>query len=707
MSFQYNIDPDDIVTITMDMPGRPVNVINKDFFDSFQEIIKKLKNEKKLKGVILTSAKDTFLAGGDIEMLFELSESKEAFNMAEFGKKWMLEFETLGVPIVAALNGSALGAGMELALACHYRLSVNNPKVKFGFPEVTLGLLPGGGGITRLVRLLGLEKAMPFLLEGHQIGPDKAKRDGLIHDTAIDLEDLFKKSRQWIFNNPKSEQPWHKKGAKIPGGGPQHPSLVNKLIFAPILLQKKTWGNYPAAKAIMASAVEGSMVDFETASRIESRAFAEVVTGKECKNILKVAWFQLKEINQGLNRPKSIPPKEIKKVGVLGAGMMGHGITYASALNGIDTVMIDKNEEIAKKGYKKIEVILEQSFKNGKISEEKRKQILSKIKYGTDLSILKGCDLIIEAVFEDRTVKATMTNEAESYLDENGIFASNTSTLPITSLAKNSKRPDNFIGLHFFSPVHKMKLVEIIKGEKTTDQTLAKAFDFVIKIKKIPIVVNDSRAFYTSRVFGTYVHEGMALLNEGNDPQLIESAGKKAGMPVGPLALMDEVNLKLSQKIKIQTKKDLEEEGKEFKVNPGDDVLDFMIEKLKRTGKAEGAGFYEYPNEGKKYLWPRLREYFPMTSKPLNIDQMVERLMFIQVLETIRCYEEKVIRSQADANIGSLFGWGFAPFKGGTFQYIFDYGVKRFFDRAEEMVADYGDRFSPPDILKEMASKKE
>jgi len=706
VSFHYNLDQNKIVTISMDMPGRSVNVINKEFFDYFQEVINKLKNEKKLKGIILTSSKKTFLAGGDIDMLFSISDPEEAFKMSQFGKKWMLEFETLGVPIVAALNGPALGGGMELALACHYRISLSNPKIKFGFPEVTLGLLPGGGGITRLVRLIGLEKSLPFLLEGNQVRPDEAIKEGLIHDTALDLEDLLKKSREWIFKNPKSEQPWHRLKATIPGGSPQNPSLAQKLIFAPILLMKKSWGHYPASKAIMACAVEGCMVDFETASRIESRAFAEVVTSKECKNILKVNWYQLNKIGQGLSRPKGVPPRETKKVGVLGAGMMGHGITYASAFSGIETIMIDKNEAILKKGYQNIESILEEGFKKGKISEEKREQVLSKIKCATDLSTLKDCDLIIEAVYEDREIKSKITEEVESYTDKRGVFASNTSTLPITSLAKMSKRPENFVGLHFFSPVHKMKLVEIIKGEKTTDETLAKAFDFVLKIKKIPIVVNDSRGFYTSRVFGTYVHEGMALLSEGNDPQIIETAGKKGGMPVGPLALMDEVNLNLSKKVRLQTKKDFEEEGKEFEDYPGDDVLDLMTEKLKRTGKAEGAGFYEYPKEGKKYLWPKLKDHFTPASKPLSIDEMVERLMFVQVLETLRCFEEKVVQSEADANIGSLFGWGFAPFKGGTFQYIFDYGVECFFDRAKEMTETYGSRFSPPHILKEMAGKK-
>ena len=706
MSFQYKSDQDDIVTITMDMPESEVNVINKDFFDYLQESISKLKNEKKLRGVILTSSKKTFLAGGDIDMLFAMSDPEEAFNMSEFGKKLFLEFETLGVPIVAALNGSALGGGMELALACHYRISINRAEIKFGFPEVTLGLLPGGGGITRLVRLLGLEKGMDFLIEGKQISSNKAKSEGLIHDMAIDSKELLKKSKEWIFNNPESIQDWHKKGARIPGGNPQNSSLVSKLILAPILLQKKNWGNYHASKAIMACAIEGAMVDFETASRIESRFFAEVVTSKECKNILKVTWFQLKKIDQGLSRPKGIPQWNAKKVGVIGAGMMGHGITFSCALSGIDTIMIDKDESTVKKGYKKIEAILEESFNRGKITEEKRERILSKIKFDTNGTVFKDCDLIIEAVYEDRDIKNSVTEEVESYIHKNGVFASNTSTIPITSLAKGSKRPENFIGLHFFSPVHKMKLVEIIKGEKTTDETLAKAFDFVLQIHKTPIVVNDSRGFYTSRVFGTYIHEGMALLGEGNNPQMIESAGKKAGMPVGPLALMDEVNLSLSKKIRTQTKKDLEKEGKEFSGYPGDDVLNIMTEKLKRTGKAEGAGFYEYPKEGKKFLWPQLKDYFTPSKNPLCIDEMVERLLFVQVLETLRCFEEKVIQSEADANIGSLFGWGFAPFKGGTFQYIFDYGVECFFVRAQEMAEVYGPRFSPPQILKKLADKK-
>ena len=707
MIFHYNLGKDNIVTITLNMNDKSANIINKHFFDSFQDVIDRLKNEKNLKGVILTSAKKTFIAGSDIEMLYNVFDPEEAFNMSELSKKIILDFETLGIPIVAAINGSALGGGMEIALACHYRVSLNDNNIKFGFPEVTLGLFPGRGGVTRLVRLLGLEKALKFLLDGGQVNPNQAKEEGLIHDTAYNLEDLLKKSREWISKNPMSNQPWHNKEAKIPCGSPQSTSLAQKLIMAPISLLKKTWGHYPAEKAIMASAIEGSMVDFKTASRIESRAFAKVITSKECKNILKVTWFQLNKISEGLSRPQDISPKETKKVGIVGAGMMGHGIAFATALSGIQVVVVDKNIEALKKGYKKIESLLEKEFEKEKINEEKRKKILSNIKYGTELSIMKGCDLIIEAVFEERAVKAAVTKTVESYMDNNVIFASNTSTLPITSLAKVSKRPEKFIGLHFFSPVHKMKLVEIIKGENTTDETLAKAFDFVLKIKKVPIVVNDSRGFYTSRVFSTYLQEGMALLSEGIDPQLIESAGKKAGMPVGPLALIDEINLNLSKKIMIQTKKDFEAEGKVFKGYPGDAVLNFMVDKLKRTGKAEGAGFYEYPVKGKKYLWPKLREYFPISDTSIKINEIADRLLFVQVLETLKCFQEKVIHSEADANVGSLLGWGFAPFKGGTFQYIFDYGVMDFLEKTKEMAMAYGPRFSPPHMLLEMANKKE
>jgi len=414
-----------------------------------------------------------------------------------------------------------------------------------------------------------------------------------------------------------------------------------------------------------------------------------------------------KNFISGASRPKNVKPTEVKKLGVLGSGLMGHGITYVSALSGLNLVMTDATQENADKGLSRIKVILNEEFKQGRITKGKMDEILSRITATADYDKLRNCDLIIEAVFEDRDLKGKVTTEAEKIMDSNGVFASNTSTLPITGLAEKSIRPEKFIGIHFFSPVHKMKLVEIIKGDKTNDETIAKAFDYVLKIKKIPIVVNDSRGFYTSRVFSTYPNEGLALLAEGNSPQEIESAGKKAGMPVGPLAVIDEVNIGLVAGIRNQTRKDLAAEGKKLPPGPADPVIDLMTEKLNRLGRANGRGFYEYPDNGKKYLWPELKKHFPPTKNPLSQNKMMERMLFVQVIETIRCYEENVVTSVEDANIGSIFGWGFAPLKGGTLQFVNDYGIQEFEKQAQKLAKKYGERFAPPELLIEMAANNQ
>ena len=707
MAFDYQKDEQNIVTVTMDMPGRSANVINDEFSKAMMTTVDKLEQEDSLAGVIITSAKKTFLAGGDLEMLFQQEDPEATFKLVEKGKALSRKLETLGKPLVAAINGTALGGGLELALCCHYRIVIDNPKIKIGFPEVTLGLLPGGGGVARLPRLIGLQSSFPFLMEGKQVNPIAAMEAGIIDELATDQKDMFEKAQDWILSNPGSAQPWDKKGYKMPGGTPQHPQIAQMLAIAPAMLKKKTMGNYPAPEAIMTAATEGALVDFETASRIESRYFVKLVTGKVAKNMINAFWFQLNEINSGASRPKNVKPTETKKLGVLGSGLMGHGITYVSALAGLEVVMTDSSQEYAENGLSRIKTILNEGIKHGRTTKEKVDEILNRITATADYKKLADCDLIIEAVFEDRELKGKVTGMAENIMDSNGVFASNTSTLPITGLAERSIRPDSFIGIHFFSPVHKMKLVEIIIGGKTSAETIAKAFDYGLKIRKIPIVVNDSRGFYTSRVFSKYTNEGLALLAEGNHPQAIESAGKKAGMPVGPLAVTDEVNLGLVARIRNQTRKDMAEEGKELPPVPADAVIDLMTEQVNRLGRANGGGFYEYPENGKKYLWPDLQKHFPPAKSPLTQDEMIERMLFAQVIETIRCYEENVVTSVADANIGSIFGWGFAPFKGGTLQFINDYGIQEFEKRAQELVKKYGARFAPPKLLVEMAANNQ
>ena len=707
MAFNYKKDQQNIVTITMDMDGRSTNVINEEFSQLWIEALEKLENEKILTGVILTSAKKTFLAGGDLDMIFKLDDPMLTFELAENLKERQRRLENLRKPIVAAINGTALGGGLEIALCCNYRVVLNDPNIKIGFPEVTLGILPAAGGIVRSIRLLGLEAALPFLMEGKQVNPDTAKKVGFIDDTVETLEELFTKAKQYILTNSEVCQPWDKKGYKIPGGTARHPKIAQMLAIAPAILRKKTQGNYPAPEAILSAAVEGSLVDFETASRIESRYFVELVTGKVAKNMINAFWFQLNKIKSGSSRPKDIPYIETNKLGVLGSGLMGHGITYVAALNGIEVVMVDSTIENAQKGLDKIKTILETGIRIGLISENKKNEVLGLITTTDEYGKLDGCDLIIEAVFEDRDLKGKVTGLAEQVMDSGGVFASNTSTIPISRLAEKSIRAEKFIGIHFFSPVHKMKLVEIIKGEKTSQDTLAKAFDFVLKIKKIPIVVNDSRGFYTSRVFERYTSEGMALLAEGNAAESIESAGKKAGHPVGPLAVVDEINIGLAAHIREQNRKELSEKNEKLPKGNWDRVIDFMTEDAKRLGRANGGGFYEYPDNGRKYLWPELKTYFPLSKNPLSQEEIIDRLQFIQAVETIRCYEEGVLNSVAEANIGSIFGWGFAPFKGGTLQFVNDYGIKQFIERTKELAEKYGDRFLPPQLLLDMEVKGE
>jgi 3-hydroxyacyl-CoA dehydrogenase/enoyl-CoA hydratase/3-hydroxybutyryl-CoA epimerase len=713
MAFKYSKDENNIVTLTMDLEGKSANVINVAFGASFKETIERLQNEKdNIRGIIITSAKETFLAGADIDEMFAVSDAKYFFDRAQEFKAGLRYLETQGKPVVAAINGTALGGGFEIPLACHRRIVIDNPKTQLGLPEVTLGLLPGGGGVTRLVRLLGLQPAFTYLTEGKKVAPKVALSDGLIHELVKDKEELIAKSKEWILANASAKQPWDESGFKIPGGGPTNPKVAQMLPVAPAVLAKKTYNNYPAPLSIMSAAVEGALVDFETATRIESRYFAELATGKVAKNMIKVFWQQLNSINAGGSRPKTAVKGEFKKVGVLGAGMMGSAIAYCSAISGIETVLKDVSQEGADKGKSYSENILKKRVSKGKMTKEKADEVLNRIKASASAEDLKDCDLIIEAVFENRELKASVTKEAEAQMLPTGIFASNTSTLPITGLATASSRPQNFIGLHFFSPADKMPLVEIIVGKETSDETLARTFDFVKAIKKTPIVVNDSRGFYTSRVFATYVLEGIALLQEGKNARSIEACGLQAGMPVGPLALTDEVSLSLIAHIRKQTIEDFKAEGKEIPNHHAYEVVDKMLE-LKRAGKAAGAGFYDYPKDGKKHLWSGLKELFETAGRDANDvermqaeeREMIDRLLFIQAIETVRCLDENVLRSIPDANIGSIFGWGFAPFKGGTLQFISDYGVKEFVSRGKELHAKYGERFAVPSSLEKMAAE--
>lgn len=703
-AIQYLKNDDGIIILTLDSPNQSANTMNADFRVALENIVSKLKSETSITGIIFRSAKKTFFAGGDLDELIQarLEDATPFFEMIQKMKAEFRYIETLGVPVVAALNGTALGGGWEIALGCHARIALNDPKTKFGLPEVTLGLLPGGGGIVRMVRLLGLQNAFPFLMEGKQFGVDKAKSLGLIQDIAETPEELMDKAIAWVKEHPKSQQPFDVKGYKIPGGDPKTPAVAQMLAIAPAMLRDKTKGCYPAPEAIMAAAVEGAQVDVDTALTIESRYFTYLATGQVSKNMIGTFWHGMNAIKAGASRPKDVAKWQASKVGVLGAGMMGAGIAYSTAIKGVPVVLKDVSAENAEKGKAYSQKLLDKKVSQGRMTAEKRDQVLSLITATASAEDLKGCDLIIEAVFENQELKAKVTQEAEAFLIDGGVMASNTSTLPITGLAKASKDQANFIGLHFFSPVDKMQLVEIIKGKNTSAETLAKAYDYVQQIGKIPIVVNDSRGFFTSRVFGTFVQEGLRLLHEGVHPARIEMAALKAGMPVGPLAIQDEVALTLSEHVANETRKALQAEGKDLPRSGADDVIQTMIHTFDRKGKAAGAGFYDYPEGGKKHLWEGLSHW----KKDVDISEqeMIDRFLFVQSLDTLRCYEENVLESVIDANIGSIFGIGFAPWTGGAIQFLNQYGLDQAVQRANELEAKYGERFKAPQRLVESVS---
>ncbi|MCW5659169.1 MAG: enoyl-CoA hydratase/isomerase family protein [Burkholderiaceae bacterium] len=703
---KLEVGSDGILVATMDVPGRPMNVVGDALMEGINAAVEKLA-ETNVKGLILTSSKADFCAGGDLDNISKWTRPAQPFDASMAMKAVLRRMEKQGKPVVAAMNGHTLGGGLEIALACHARIAIDDPKLKIGQPEVKLGLLPGGGGTQRLPRLLGIQQGLQICAEGNDLAPAKALSIGLVTELARDRADMMTKAREWISKNPKAQQPWDSPKFRWPGGDSRSEGGKQLWAIAPSIANAKSFGNYPAVQHIMSAVFEGGLLDFDAACEVESRYFAACVMSQESKNIINTLWYQLNAIKKGASRPKGPAPSKVKKLGILGAGMMGGGIAYVSARAGIDVVLLDSTQELADKGKGYSQGLLDAAIKKNRSTVEKRDALLSKIKATTSYDDLKGCDLIIEAVFEDRAIKAEVTKKAEAQLGSSATFASNTSTLPITGLAKASVRPKNFIGLHFFSPVDKMQLVEIIVGQETSDETLAKGFDYVLQIGKTPIVVNDSRGFYTSRVFGTYITEGIAMLKEGVHPRSIEQAGLQAGMPMPPLALQDEVSLSLSLHVQEQTRKDLAAEGKTLPEHPGASVIRQMCE-IGRIGKKAGKGFYDWgqgPDGKGKQLWPELTKmYTPKPEQPSQ-QELIDRLLFAQANEAARCYEEKVVRSVADANIGSIFGWGFAPFQGGALQFINAYGTKRFVERGRELARKYGARFEPAGVVVRMAGE--
>ncbi|MDT4937546.1 MAG: 3-hydroxyacyl-CoA dehydrogenase / enoyl-CoA hydratase / 3-hydroxybutyryl-CoA epimerase [Pseudonocardiales bacterium] len=715
-TIRWDQDADGIVTLILDDPTQRANTMTQAYRDSMHAAVDRLYAERdSITGVIITSGKGTFFAGGDLRLLSQVTDA----NAAEFGagvtaiKADLRRLETLGKPVVAAFNGAALGGGLEIGLACHRRIALDNPKAQFGLPEVTLGLLPGGGGVTRIVRLLGLaDGLMKVLLQGNRFSPAAAVEVGIVDELAATPEEMFDKARDWIKANPESVQRWDAKGYKMPGGSPSSPALAGMLPAFPANLRKQLKGApMPAPHHIMSAAVEGALVDIDTAFTVEGRYFVDLARGQVAKNMIQAFWFDLNAINAGGSRPKGHEPKPAQKVAVLGAGMMGAGIAYVSARAGIEVVLKDVSLDAAEKGKGYSQKLLEKDLARGRLTEAKRDEILARITPTADYTELAGCDLVVEAVFEKQSLKHEVFAAAEPVVAPDALLGSNTSTLPITGLAEGVQRKADFIGLHFFSPVDKMPLLEIIRGAETSDAALARALDYATQIKKTPIVVNDSRGFFTSRVIGTFVNEGLAMLGEGVAPASIEQATTQAGYPVGVLQLADELNMELFLKIRNEAREAQQAAGVTYVEHPAEQVVTTMVE-LGRPGRLRGAGFFDYDENGKRLgLWPGLAEHFPLVGDPGAVDlhELEERMLVIEAVESARCVEEGVIVQTADANIGSIMGIGFPPWTGGVLQYINGYpgGVAAFVARADEFAEKHGERFTPNPLLRKKAENAE
>ncbi|MFB7452312.1 3-hydroxyacyl-CoA dehydrogenase NAD-binding domain-containing protein [Streptomyces sp. NPDC057027] len=714
-TIRWEQDETGIVTLVLDDPNQSANTMNQAFRASIKAIADRVEAEKdSIRGIIYTSAKKTFFAGGDLKDMIKAGpeHAQDIFDSAIEIKNALRRIETLGKPVVAAINGAALGGGYEIALASHHRVALDAPGSKIGLPEVTLGLLPGGGGVARTVRLMGITDALlKVLLQGTQYAPKRALDSGLVHEVAATAEEMMAKAIAFIDANPESRQPWDVPGYRIPGGTPSNPKFAANLPAFPANLRKQLNGApYPAPKAIMAAAVEGSQVDFETAVTIESRYFTELVIGQTAKNMIQAFFFDLQAVNSGASRPKGIEKRQVRKVAVLGAGMMGAGIAYSCARAGIEVVLKDVSAESAAKGKAYSEKLCAKAVSRGRTTQEKADALLARITPTAEAADLAGCDAVIEAVFEDTALKHKVFQEIQHVVAPDALLCSNTSTLPISVLAEGVERQTDFIGLHFFSPVDKMPLVEIIKGERTGDEALARAFDLVRQINKTPIVVNDSRGFFTSRVIGHFINEGVAMVGEGIEPASVEQAAAQAGYPAKVLSLMDELTLTLPRKIRNETKKAIEEAGGTWVTHPGEAVIDRMVDEFGRPGRSGGAGFYEYAEDGKRgKLWPGLREHFTKQGYEIPFRDMQERMLFSEALDTVRLLEEGVLTSVADANIGSIMGIGFPAWTGGILQYVNGYegGVAGFVTRARELAATYGERFEPPALLVEKADRGE
>ena len=719
-NFKLDVDADSIALITWDMAERSMNVINTGVIEELGTLVDKVAGDAAIKGAIVTSGKDAFCGGADLTMLEGMGavfanlvrtkgeEAAAAFVFEESRKLSQLyrRLETSGKPWVCALNGTAMGGGFELALACHYRVATDNPKTRLGLPEIKIGLFPGAGGTQRVARMLAPADALQFLLKGDQLKVDRAKAMKLI-DAVVPQADLIKAAKDWIKAGGKAKAPWDTEGFRLPGGPVYSKAGMMTFPAANAIYRRETYDNYPAARAILQVVYEGLQLPMDTALRVESRWFAKILRSPEAAAMIRSLFVSMQDLNKGARRPPNEPPTSLKKIGVVGAGFMGAGIAQVTAAVGLQVVLIDRDQETADKGKAALHKALSDRVMKGRMKGAERDELLARISPSADYGALKDCDLVIEAVFEDRKVKSDVIAKIQAVIGDAAVFASNTSTLPITSLASEFKEPARFIGIHFFSPVDRMMLVEIILGKQTGNKALAAALDYVRSIRKTPIVVNDSRGFYTSRVVGTYIREGHLMLTEGVPAAMIENVGRMAGMPVGPLSLNDEVAVDLAWKILKATEADLGAKA----IDPRQKkLLQEMVEKRGRFGRKNGKGFYDYPANGPKRLWPDLIELQPkklLNPDTIDIGELKVRLLGIQALETARCFEEKVLTDVREADVGSILGFGFAPFSGGTLSWIDMMGTKRFVEFCRKLEKKYGARFAPNKLLIDLAAKGE
>jgi 3-hydroxyacyl-CoA dehydrogenase / enoyl-CoA hydratase / 3-hydroxybutyryl-CoA epimerase len=718
-NFKLDVDADGIALVTWNMADRSMNVITMDVISELTGIVEKVATDAGIKGAVITSGKDAFCGGADLTMLERMgtmyagmmkNEGEEAaagFVFTESRKLSQLyrRLETCGKPWVCALNGTAMGGGFELALACHQRIASDNPKTRLGLPEIKIGLFPGAGGTQRIARMMQPADALQFLLKGDQLSLDRAKTMKLI-DAVVPTADLVKAAKDWIKAGGKPVAPWDVQGFRLPGGQVYSKSGMMTFPAANAIYRRETYDNYPAARAILQVVYEGLQLPMDVALRVESRWFAKILRSPEAASMIRTLFVSMQDLNKGARRPPNEPPVSLKKIGVVGAGFMGAGIAQVSAAAGLQVVLIDRDQETAEKGKAALHKSLSDRVAKGRMKSAARDELLAFITPSADYGALKDCDLIIEAVFEDRKIKSEVIAKVQAAIGDKAIFASNTSTLPITSLASEFKDPARFIGIHFFSPVDRMMLVELILGKATGDKALAAALDYVRAIRKTPIVVNDSRGFYTSRVVGTYLREGHLMLVEGVPAAMIENVGRMAGMPVGPLSLNDEVAVDLAWKILKATEADLGAKA----IDPRQKaLLEEMVEKRGRFGRKNGKGFYDYPASGPKKLWPGLAELQKKKLDPDKIDvqELKNRLLAMQALETARCFEEKVLTDIREADVGSILGFGFAPFSGGTLSWIDMMGTKKFVDLCRKLEIKYGARFAPSKLLIDMAERNE